>query len=282
MNKSVFLFLLLLSHLISSEKVLALGVSPWIEKQQLIEAGKPFVNHLEKKLNMKIDFHIGKDYGDTINKIKFKKFDIAIIGTSAYIEIKKIIPTIKYIATVQNRGKNGGLKSNYRSFIVVKKDSGYRTLDDLKGKKFAFTDFKSNGGYIYPSYYLKKKGITPKKYFSKVYMLKKHTKVAEAIGKGAIDGGAIYDKAYYIVNERLKGSLKVLEQVAVIPNELVVLAPHIEKKLQKKIEKAILSYRYESINNNEYVIANRFIKLKKSAYNNVIKIKRTLSQKDEI
>lgn len=38
----------------------------------------------------------------------------------------------------------------YHSVVIVKADSPYKTLDDLKGKAFGFADPDSTSGYLIP------------------------------------------------------------------------------------------------------------------------------------
>jgi phosphonate transport system substrate-binding protein len=45
----------------------------------------------------------------------------------------------------------------YHSVVVVKADSPYQTLDDLKGKSFAFADPDSTSGYLIPDYSFRQK-----------------------------------------------------------------------------------------------------------------------------
>ena len=47
----------------------------------------------------------------------------------------------------------------YHSVVIVKADSPYKTLDDLKGKAFGFADPDSTSGYLIPNHAFKE--ITP-------------------------------------------------------------------------------------------------------------------------
>ncbi|MCH7650610.1 MAG: PhnD/SsuA/transferrin family substrate-binding protein, partial [Nitrospinae bacterium] len=59
-----------------------------------------------------------------------------------------------------------------RTRIFVRKDSGLKTLADLKGKTIAFTDPISSSGYLYPLDLFKSEGLLhgpPEKYFKRIY-----------------------------------------------------------------------------------------------------------------
>ena len=48
----------------------------------------------------------------------------------------------------------------YNLIVIVKKDSAYKTMADLKGKKFAHTSPSSNSGHMAPWRYSPSKGST--------------------------------------------------------------------------------------------------------------------------
>ncbi|MCV6608776.1 MAG: phosphate/phosphite/phosphonate ABC transporter substrate-binding protein [Campylobacterales bacterium] len=281
MNRTFLLILLFITNLFSLEKTIVFGIPPWIEKSLLEESAIPLIKHIENNIGIPVEFDIANDYSDAIKKLKVKKYDIAILGGISYVRATKIIPDLNYIGTVQRRGIDGKLKNYFQSLLLVRKDRGINTLKDLKGKKFAFSDFQSDSGYVYPMYYFKMKNIIPKNHFSKIFMLKKLTKVAKAVAEGAIDGGATFDGAYDLVNSQYGDNLKVLDKIGDIPNELMVAGSHLEKKLLKRIEKAVLSYRFETIVPETYVIANRFIKLDDSAYDLLRKVESSIVGKKE-
>lgn len=49
---------------------------------------------------------------------------------------------------------------DYKSEILVKKNSGIKSLKDLKGKKIALQDVTSTAGYTFPLATLKKKQVS--------------------------------------------------------------------------------------------------------------------------
>ena len=56
----------------------------------------------------------------------------------------------------------------YIAVMVMRKDSGIKSIDDMKGHSLAFTDPNSASGYLIPSVTLRAKGIdlTDGKYFT--------------------------------------------------------------------------------------------------------------------
>jgi len=57
--------------------------------------------------------------------------------------------------------------------IISLKTASIHSLKDLNGKRFAFVDYQSASGYLYPMALLEKNGLNPEKNFSRIFMLKK-------------------------------------------------------------------------------------------------------------
>jgi phosphonate transport system substrate-binding protein len=80
----------------------------------------------------------------------------------------------------------------YRSYLIVPSfDKQTRSLEDLRGKVFAFSDPDSNSGYLYPEYLLAKQGEKSNSFFTKTFFTWSHRKVIEAVAVGLAQGGAV-------------------------------------------------------------------------------------------
>ena len=85
----------------------------------------------------------------------------------------------------------------YHAYIIVPKDSTVKDLAGLKGKKFAFTDPKSNTGKIVPTYMIGKEfNTTPEKFFGKTIFTRSHDKSIEAVAKKLVDGASVDSLIY--------------------------------------------------------------------------------------
>ena len=58
--------------------------------------------------------------------------------------------------------------TGYFGVVVVRCDSGLKTIDDLKGKTLAFADPDSTSGYNVPYYNLVQQGYVPETFFSAI------------------------------------------------------------------------------------------------------------------
>ena len=105
--------------------------------------------------------------------------------------------------------------STYHGYIFVRKDSGIKTVQDMKGKKMAFVEKATTAGYVFPVAYLKEQGVTNlKTFFSEYYFAGSHDAAIQAVLDKHADIGA----AKHSIYDRLRASDPRIDK------ELLILA----------------------------------------------------------
>jgi phosphonate transport system substrate-binding protein len=80
----------------------------------------------------------------------------------------------------------------YQSYLIVPAEAtSQKSLLQLYGKTFAFSDSLSNSGYLVPRYTLWSSGYDPDRYFQRTLFTWSHKKVVQAVSVGLVDGGAV-------------------------------------------------------------------------------------------
>jgi len=82
-------------------------------------------------------------------------------------------------------------KYSYQAYLIVPKASPVRSLEDLSGKNFAFTDPGSNTGTLVPRYWLQEAGLKPAKFFKETIFTYSHDNSIFAVAKGLVDGASV-------------------------------------------------------------------------------------------
>ncbi len=150
---------------------------------------RPVVAYLEKKFGVKVDFRNASDYAGVIEAMVANKIQIAHFGPSAYaqawiVSSGKVMPLLGSVDLAGDLG--------YFSVAVVKSDSPYQSLDDLKGKRFAFADPNSASGFQAPAFFMKEAGYDPAKHFSSTAFSGSHENSIIALLNGTFDGAATW------------------------------------------------------------------------------------------
>ena len=140
--------------------------------------------HLKDITGLDVETFEASDYNGVIQAISSGQVDIATMGGGSYANVDAQVGSkVRPFLTI--RQAEGGL--GYYSALIVKADSSYRTLDELKGKSIAYVDFNSTSGYIFPRDTLLKQGYDPEKHFAKAIMAGGASQALLAVVNGRVD-----------------------------------------------------------------------------------------------
>lgn len=231
----------------SKNNRIVFGVTPWIDAKKLRKMFSPLMSYLSQTLGRKFVFRVANTYDDLGKRIKNKAVDVGLFPPRAYVYAKSLIPQLKYLVTYQRIDSRGELRDYYKGVIITLKSSSFKSLDSLKGTRFAFTDYHSASGYLYPSALLKKKGIIPDTYFSQVFMLKKHDKVTAALVHHSIDAGATWDQNLKNAIKKYGKVFRTIAETEPIPLDAYAAGPHVSDQDCEIIKTALLQLKSDSI-----------------------------------
>lgn len=147
-----------------------------------------FVNawqtYLEERLRRRVVFVRRGSYGEILELLERGGIDFAWICGYPYVRYK---PRFRLLAVPLYQGK-----PLYQSYLIVPHtDVETRSLLDLRGKVFAYSDPNSNSGWLVPQQELRAQDIEPGSFFRKTFFTYAHRKVVEAVAAGLADGGAV-------------------------------------------------------------------------------------------
>ena len=193
---------------------------------------------LTKKLNatVKIQFRTF-NYQGAINAIQKGLVDFCRLGPSSYIKAKEQNPNIKLLAMEKKKSK-----TFFSGLIIVRPDSGIKTVQDLKGKRFAFGNKVSTIGHFLSQAFLLKHSITANNLNPKSKHWKKHDNVFNAVLQGKADAGALKESTVKKRNKKLpvEKQLKILASFPNVTKPWVARAD-LPKKVFNAIKEALLS-----------------------------------------
>ncbi len=125
------------------QKSLHLVLTPSQKPTDLLAAGEEFALALGKLVGMPVRVTVASDYAAVVEALRNKTADLAFVHPAGYVlanrEAKALI-----IAKDQWHGN-----TSYTARIWVRKDSGVKSLEELRGKTIAFVDPSSTSGYVY-------------------------------------------------------------------------------------------------------------------------------------
>ncbi len=173
------------SHAVTQPRMPAvrIGLTPVFLDDQATFLNK-WKDYLERKLGRPVVFTQRGSYREILDLLRDGKLDFAWLCGYPYVR-EKI--HLRLVAVPLYRGE-----PYYHSYLIVPaSDTQTRSLSDLSGKVFAFSDPDSNSGYLYPEYLLAKQGSESASFFLKTFYTWSHRKVVEAVALGIVQGGSV-------------------------------------------------------------------------------------------
>jgi len=141
---------------------------------------------IEAELGVPVKLFAPADYDGVIQGLLGGTIDYAWLGASAYAKVYLTDPNaVDLKLTKQNLDGSTG----YYSIGFARADSGITSMDDAKGKVFAFADPNSASGYLIPGAELKEAYGDLEAYFGEVKMSGGHEQTIVGVANGDFDAG---------------------------------------------------------------------------------------------
>jgi phosphonate transport system substrate-binding protein len=168
-------------------EVLRFSVAAMLSPQETFSGYSRLLARLGTALGVRVELVQRRTYAEVNDLLAAGKIDAAILCTGGYLELERRSPGATEVLAVPVIDG----ESTYRSYLVVPAASPARSLEDLAGKRFAYTDDLSLSGHLYAAYLLGRIGRDPRTFFGAVQYTGSHDRSIEAVARGAVDGAAV-------------------------------------------------------------------------------------------
>ena len=184
------LAILLNGTVVLSQEPLKLGVHPYLSSSELIARYAPLAEHLAQVLAQPVIIEVSSSYDAHIEKIGNGTIDIAYLGPASYVKLVDKFGKFPILGILESGGKK-----TFQGYIVTRKDSSIRTLDQLRGKRLAFGDPDSTMSHLVPRYLLLKSGIDVR-LLAEYRFVANHENIALGVLSGNFDAGAVKEETF--------------------------------------------------------------------------------------
>lgn len=220
----------------SKDKPIQLFFTPSVDSDTITKNSKDLVKFLEKETGLFFEVAVPASYIAVVEAFGSQRADIAVMNSFGYLMAHE-----KYGAEAKLKVVRYG-KDYYRGQILARADSGIKSVEDLAGKKFAYTDASSTSGYMFPKKLMKEASVKPG---NTVFAIK-HDNVVTMIYQGQVDAGATYyddPKDGKIMDARARvltqfpdvaDKVKIIKVTDKIPNDPFVFRKGLSDEITKK------------------------------------------------
>ena len=261
-----------LSEDVQQGKSLLIGLIPEQNIFDQIDRYQPLADYLSKKIGRAIELKVLTRYGNIIDNLVSLSLDGAFFGSFTYALAQKKLG-LEVLARPQ--GFDG--ESTYHGLIFVRKDSGIRTIGDMKGKVFAFVDKGTTAGYLLPLAYFRENGIKNYvDYFRETYFAGTHEDTIMDVLNKKADIGAAKNTVFERLakaNNRVKNELLFLERSPDVPENSLAVRKDLEASVKRGLKEVLVDMHNDPLGSKvlKDFGARRFIETTNDDYGPVFK-----------
>ena len=135
-------------------------------------------------------------------------------------------------------------KPLYSSLIISHKEDPRKSLAEFKDKVFAYSDPRSNSGFVAPTYHLWSQGIDIKNHFRLLLHAGNHERSIEAMAHGLADVAAIDEYVwvdYIKQHPDTARSLHEIERLGPFPFTPIVAGRLVDKKIINNLQTILIN-----------------------------------------
>ncbi len=235
---------------------------------ELLRKFKPLGTYLEREIGMPVQWTPVNDYAAVVEGLAAKKIDLAWLGGFTFVQARQRAGNVIPIA---QRAEDATFTSTY----IVPAASTAKSLQDLKGKTFAFGSPSSTSGHLMPRFYLLKAGIDPDKDFTRIAFSGAHDATVAFVASGRAEAGVLNTSVWQKLTEKGDPNAKAVKVIATTPpyyDYNWTVRGDLDPALVKKLTEAFLKLDPNGPADKEIMDlqrASKFIATKPENYNGI-------------
>jgi phosphonate transport system substrate-binding protein len=227
----------------AADRPLHLVLTPSQKPTDLLAAGEEFGQTLGRLAGLPVRVTVASDYAAVIEALRNRTADLAFVHPAGYVLANR---EAKAMIVAKNLWHG---KTTFTSRFYVRKETGLKRLEDLRGRTIAFIDPASSSGYIYPMVLLIQRGLVqnrdPKTFFREVVYAGSHDAGMRALLNGHVDAVASFDLAreQYVPDPAEREKIAWVAETPPIPEAGIAARDGLEAAIVARVRAALLQIR---------------------------------------
>ncbi len=259
---------------------LRIGVEPYDTAARLVPIYEKVGKLIGDKLGCKVEVFVATSYNAEIEAMRNGKLDIGEFGPLGYVLAHQVAKA----EAVAAFGTADAKPDTYWASIVTFPASGIKTVAEIKGHSFAFSDPASTSGHLFPAYGLRKGGLDPDKDV-KVLYAGSHTASFEALYNHKVDAGELNSEQLESAKQRghyKDGDLTFLWKSDPIPTDPFCIRSDLPAAFKAKLTETLQNLDLSSLDPADRKIMvgagiTRLVPQVDGAYNGIRDLVKTLN-----
>ena len=213
------------------------GVEPYDTAARLVPIYEKIGKLISDKIGCKVEVFVATGYNAEIEAMRNGKLELAEFGPLGYVLAHRVAKA----EAVAAFGAADGKPVTYWASVITYPSSGIKTVADIRGHSFAFSDAASTSGHLFPAYGLRKAGLDPDQDVKAIYA-GSHTASFEAIYNHKVDAGELNSEQLESATQRghyKDGDMIFLWKSDPIPTDPFAVRGDLPDALKKKLTDAV-------------------------------------------
>lgn len=255
---------------------LRIAITPVLVEHYL-DVNRQWVAYVGEKLGRPTELVQRRSYKEISDLLERGQVDVAFVCGLPYVidrekfGLELLVAPLVYDEPV------------YYSYVIVPRDSPVERFEELRGKRYAFSDPLSNSGHLVPKYVLAQMGETPDSFFKLYIFTYSHSANVEAVAVKLVDGASVDSYVYdYLAatNPALTARTKIIHRSPPHGITPVVIRQEIDPALKERIRAVFLEMdrdpRGTEILKN--MMIRRFVTVPDSLFNSIREMRRVVER----
>ena len=221
--------------------VLVFAYTPVEDPAVYETAFKPFTTYLSTCTGKRVVYYPVQSNSAEIEAMRSGRLHVAGFSTGPVGFAVNMAGAVPFAAKGTEAGAQG-----YNLVVVVRADSPYRTLSDLKGRRVAHTAPSSNSGNLAPRALFPEQGLKPGEDYAILYS-GGHDKSALGVGTGDYDAAPVASDVYdrMVARGTIKGdAYRVIYRSERFPTSGFAYAHDLKPELAEKLKQCFYDFRF--------------------------------------
>ncbi|GAB4340860.1 MAG: phosphate/phosphite/phosphonate ABC transporter substrate-binding protein [Desulfobulbaceae bacterium] len=219
---------------------LLIGIEPEHNIFDQVRRYRSLAEYLSDQLGMEVKLTIMSRYGEVLKRFRSLHLDGAVL--SAYTATMAI-DELGLIPLANQVDKDGDATST--GYIFVRKDSGIRSVADMRGRSIVFVDPATAEGYLFARAFFRRNNIENLDgFFSRHYFSGSHASAIFAVLDGRADIGVAKNTVFNRLASRdrsIRHELLILAKSPPVPEVTICLQKNLPPQTLEKIRETLLA-----------------------------------------
>lgn len=224
---------------LSQDKVLRLAFIPQENPDKLLGDIQAITSWLSADIGARVEGFVTIDHAAAVEALRNGDADISFMGALPFVLAENEIGAAPLLSEIYRDAPN------YTGRVFVRRDSGIKSLANLKGRDIAFADPISESGYMYPIAEFEKAGLiaepgAAENFFGRIFFAGGYQQAMQAMAEGLVDAAGASQYADLLLTPKQQSEVTWIAESDPIPSHVVIARPGLDTGLQARFVEAML------------------------------------------